>query len=53
MNEIILTKEVKDLHFENYKTQTKGIKEDTKKWTEKTQFLTMNSDFLLLVEFFP
>ena len=31
---IHLTKEVKDLHAENYKTLIKGIKEDVKKWKD-------------------
>ena len=32
--EINLTKEVKDLHTENYKTLIKDIKEDSKKWKD-------------------
>ena len=31
---IHLTKEVKDLHAENYKTLIKEIKEDVKKWKD-------------------
>ena len=31
---IILTKEVKDLYAENYKTLIKEIKEDVKKWKD-------------------
>ena len=31
---INLTKEVKDLYTENYKTLTKEIKEDSKKWKD-------------------
>ena len=31
---INLTKEVKDLQAENYKTLSKGIKEDSKKWKD-------------------
>ena len=32
--EINLTKEVKDLHAENYKTLIKEIKDDSKKWKD-------------------
>lgn len=32
--EITLTKEVKDLQIENYKTLLQGIEEDTKKWKD-------------------
>ena len=33
-NQVDLTKEVKDLYIENYKTLMKEIKEDTNKWKD-------------------
>ena len=34
MTEVNLSKEVKDLYNENYKTLTKKIEENTSKWTD-------------------